>query len=233
MPASRPHDNTSPLSAELSGFEPPIPTGNRLPTTLGIRARLNSIGNRAKAASSSVLTLQARDKIETMSAQHSTIEDESDESGEESIKEEEEERLAEEQELLDRKLNDLQRMMTNEGLGLVSIGNKGNAAERGRNVVNALRPSMHSRSTSQSISSSSSPQGSIPEIPSPPTDSQPESPVGRHMSPMKASSPLTLSPRSAIGQSNLRYGRLAGPAASEHGSNQGSEASSFSDISGE
>jgi len=86
-------------------------------------------------------------------------------------------------------------------------------------------------SRSQSVSSTSSPQGSMSSsMPSPPPESQ--SPVSRHISSSKSSSPAAVSPRSARGQSNMRYTPMVGMAnASDQGSNHGSSASSFSDIS--
>ncbi|KAF5371222.1 hypothetical protein D9758_004139 [Tetrapyrgos nigripes] len=219
--------------------------------TSNLRARLNSLGAKArKPSSSSTLTLQTPKKPPSLLKSASTGSDyeneDTDSDEEQMLREEEAERNAEEQEALDHKLQDLQRMITKESLGLVSMGrrkSKGKAVERGRlGMSNSLASppqsmqssfrrdtlSNHSRSTSQSVSSASSPQGSVPEIPSPPTDSMPHSPIGRHMSmsPPKSSSPPALSPRSAVGQSHRRYGHL-------QGSNHGSEASasSFSDLS--
>jgi len=229
-------------SSRLSGS-----ASGRTSTSLGIRARLNSLGANSprKASSSSTLTLQTPKKPPTLLKPTSTAVSDSgstDSEEEEMMKEEEAERNAEEQEALDRKLRDLQRMMTNEALGLVSLGRsksrgKGKVVDRGRLGLDAFsspprsmqgsfrRDALSSRSTSQSVSSASSPQGSVPEIPSPP-DSLPRSPISRHMSmsPRKSASPPTLSPRSVVGQPHRRYNHL-------HGSNHGSEASSsFSDL---
>ena len=207
-------------SARLSGSGP-------LSTPTRIRARLTSIGsNYSRKITSSTITVQDR-----RPRQPSRSSEESDSEEEEALKEEEAERQAEEQEALDRKLKELQSMMTNETLGLVSSGRKGKSvADRGRMGIRSpvidfeiSKKDNLSRSTSQSLSSASSPQGSIPEIPSPPPDSQPHSPMKHHMS-HKSSSPPAVSPRSVIGQ---RYVR-----ATEQGSSHGSQASSFSDISG-
>ncbi|KAK0206970.1 hypothetical protein DFS33DRAFT_1318164 [Desarmillaria ectypa] len=221
-------------SSRLSG------SGGRTSTPLGIRARLSSLGHNSprpkKASSSSTLTLQSTAKPQVPVRPPSPSSSESTDSEDEDVlKEEEADRKAEEQEALDRKLKDLQRMMTNDALGLVSVGRKnGQAIDRGRvgmvspMSIGSLRRDTYSiRSVSQSLSSASSPQGSIPDMPSPPSESQPHSPISRHMSPSKSSSPPALSPRSAIGQ---RYGHLVRRTASD-GSNGGSEASSFSDIS--
>jgi hypothetical protein len=98
-------------------------------------------------------------------------------------------------------------------------------------------------SRSASVSSANSPQGSIPSIPSPPTESLASS-QGHHTRSrrntyshnshhqQKSTSPPAVSPRLAKGQ--MRYQSLAGGAGmSEQESAHGSSASSFSDISGE
>ncbi|KAG7447624.1 uncharacterized protein BT62DRAFT_1074995 [Guyanagaster necrorhizus] len=221
-------------SSRLSG------SPGRNSTPLGIRARLSSLGHNSprpkKASSSSTLTLQSTVKPQVPARPPSLSSSESTDSEDEYVlKEEEADRQVEEQEALDRKLKDLQRMMTNDALGLVGTGKKNShSIDRGRvgmvspmSVSSLRRDTYSNRSASQSLSSASSPQGSIPDIPSPPSDFQPHSPISRHMSPSKSSSPPALSPRSAIGQ---RYGHLVRRTASD-GSNGGSEASSFSDIS--
>ncbi|KAK0499604.1 hypothetical protein EDD18DRAFT_1441678 [Armillaria luteobubalina] len=204
-------------SSRLSG------SSGRNSTPLGIRARLSSLGHNSprpkKASSSSTLTLQSTAKPQVPVRPPSLSSSESTDSEDEDVlKEEEADRQAEEQEALDRKLKDLQKMMTNDALGLVSVGKKNRTDHR---------PWSNGNGVAYSLSSASSPQGSIPDIPSPPSESQPHSPISRHMSPSKSSSPPALSPRSAIGQ---RYGHLVRRTASD-GSNGGSEASSFSDIS--
>jgi len=221
----------------------------RGPTPLGVRARLSSLGANSprpkRIMSSSTLTLQEPKKSRgpLSSASSASSDDGSDSEDDEARKEEEADRNAEEQEALDRKLQELQRMMTNDALGLVSAPsrsgrNKGKAVDRGRTSVasppalEGLRhDNLSTRSGSQSVSSASSPQGSIPDIPSPPPDSQRHSPISRHLSPSKSSSPPAISPRSALGHSHRRYGPLVERSVSEQGSNHGSEASSFSDIS--
>lgn len=221
----------------------------RLSTPMGIRARLSSLGQSSrprKAASSSTLTVQPRSP--RLQRQGSASSEDTDSEEEDNIKEEEAERVAEEQEALDRKLQDLQRMMTNDTLGLVSTRtrNKGKGPaqqnERGRVSSSIVSPaSSHhrfdhettSRSTSRSFSSASSPQGSIPDIPSPLNDSLPQSPIGRHISPNKSSSPPALSPRNALGHSHRKYGHLRSGSEKSSSQDSRSEASSFSDISGE
>lgn len=173
--------------------------------------------------------------------------DESDSEDEQDAKD----RAAEEQDALSRKLASLQRMMTSEALGLVGSSHtagKGKARDviRGRAPVPMSRPGRESddgafrrndenfrheernRDHSASVSSASSPQGSVPSIPSPPPETQ--SPIARHLSTNKSSSPPTVSTRNARGQSHMRYTTLAG--LSEQESSHGSSASSFSDISG-
>jgi hypothetical protein len=144
----------------------------------------------------------------------------------------------EEQEALDKKLKHLTKLITGDALGFVRSPRpqgKGKEIDRGRTPPRAMQRSFRGgelSSRSQSVSSASSPQGSIPSIPSPPPESQSQSPISRHLSPSKSSSPPTVSPRSVRGQSHMRYGPMVGRTVSEQGSNHGSSASSFSDISG-
>jgi len=226
-----------------------LSSSSRLSTALGVRARLNSLGNNSprpkKASSSSTLTVQGYKKTyEPMRpTSPSSSPEDTDSDDDDAQKEEEADRNAEEQAALDRKLNDLQTMMTSDALGLVSTSRpkaKGKHADRGRMGVTSSRTlqesfrrdTLSSPSGSQSVSSASSRHNSIPDIPSPPPDSQPHSPISRQLSSSKSSSPPAVSPRSALGQSHLRYGPRVGRSVSEQGSNQGSQASSFSDISG-
>ncbi|KAJ7857622.1 hypothetical protein B0H14DRAFT_2750538 [Mycena olivaceomarginata] len=209
-------------------------------------------GKRQYATSSSTLTVQGPKKVNRpLSPTSSASSEGTDSEDEEAKKEEEADRNAEEQEALDRKLQELQQMVNNDALGLVSTASrpgKGKAKEiisRGRmgpaaTAASPLQGSFRrdSYSSPLSVSSASSAQGSIPDIPSPPPDSQPHSPISRHLSPSsrhlspnKSSSPPALSPRSALGQSHRRYGPLVERGVSEQDSNHGSEASSFSDIS--
>ncbi|KAJ7696000.1 hypothetical protein B0H17DRAFT_1054515 [Mycena rosella] len=244
------HTVASRAVSRLTGSGSMSPSG-RLSTPLGVRARLSSLGNNSprpkKATSSSTLTVQGPKKVHRpLSPTSSGSSEEDDSEDEEAKKEEEADRNAEEQEALDRKLQELQQMVTNDALGLVSaasrpgLPDKGKVKEinRGRmglaaTGVSALHGSFRrdSYSSPLSVSSASSAHGSIPDIPSPPPDSQPHSPISRHLSPSKSSSPPALSPRSALGHSHRRYGPLVERGVSEQGSNQGSEASSFSDIS--
>jgi len=251
------HTVASRAVSRLNGSGSMSPSG-RLSTPLGVRARLSSLGNNSprpkKATSSSTLTVQGPKKAHRpLSPTSSASSEGTDSEDEEAKKEEEADRNAEEQEALDRKLKELQQMVTNDALGLVSaasrsgVSGKGKAKEtisRGRMGLAATAASplqgsfrRDSYSSPLSVSSASSAQ-SIPDIPSPPPDSQPHSPISRHLSPSsrhlspnKSSSPPALSPRSALGQSHRRYGPLVERGVSEQGSNHGSEASSFSDIS--
>ncbi|KAH8834276.1 hypothetical protein DL96DRAFT_1694504 [Flagelloscypha sp. PMI_526] len=206
-------------------------------TPLGVRARLTSLGHNSqrpkKTASSSTLTLQgpslrAPRRLPSESPPESSDDEDLED---EVLKEEAAEREAEEAELLDRKLKDLQALVKNDGLGLVSRPRTSSTAQspsssqnfdrRGRPVSSAVTSSQPSlrremvqhRSVSHSLSntSASSPQGSIPDIPSPPS---------LIASPTKSGSPPALSPRSPLGRRHQRGG-----------SNHGSETSSFSDIS--
>ncbi|KAJ6584816.1 hypothetical protein B0H19DRAFT_1106750 [Mycena capillaripes] len=237
--------------SRLNGSGSMSPSG-RLATPLGVRARLSSLGANSprpkKASSSSTLTVQEPKKTHRpLSPTSSASSEGTDSEDEEAKKEEEADRNAEEQEALDRKLQELQQMVTNDALGLVSAPVKGKGKEtisRGRMgpaasaMQGSFRRDSYSSPLSVSSASSRSAQGSISDIPSPPPDSQPHSPMSRHLSPNsrhlspnKSSSPPALSPRSALGQSHRRYGPLVERAVSEQGSNHGSEASSFSDIS--
>ncbi|KAI6034974.1 hypothetical protein F5J12DRAFT_901883 [Pisolithus orientalis] len=186
-------------------------------------------------------------------------------------KEEEEERNAEEREALDKKLAQLQKMMTTEMVGLVRnppSQNKGKEKEaiRGRTpfpmpiistttaglsgVIATGSPAKprfsedigfgfrqegmgfapRNRDHSASVSSVSSPQGSVPSIPSP---TSPPSP-----GPVIIPSPPVISAQNARGHAHLRtIGQGTGPlygaaVVSEGESTQGSTASSFSDLSG-
>jgi hypothetical protein len=218
---------------------------------LDVRARLNSLSNistsrhKKISTSSSITTLQAvttRKVFESLKKPVSPTSsgDEADSSDEEAIKEEEAERAAEEEEALARKLAQLQRMMTNEKLGLVSggaarqrVGNRGRPAPlstipSGNYRQDAL--SSASASRSQSISSASSPRGSI-LIPSPPPErngnTAGQTPRNRSSNP---SSPPRASGRNSLGQQlYTRHRPLVDPGDL---SSQVSEASSFSDLSG-
>jgi hypothetical protein len=212
---------------------------NGLPSPIGVRARLNSLGNNTirqkKNTSSSTITVQAPKKLsipEPISPSSSEVAD-TDSEDEQARKEEEADRMAEEQEALDRKLRELQQMMTNDALGLVSS----RGTERGRRRKTPPSPASLSTGgysrrrddtlSSRSLSSTGSPHGSMPDIPSPSTNgSQSNSPMSRHMSSAKSSSSASVSPSLATGR---RYAPLS---LSEQESSHGSETSSFSDISG-
>ncbi|PPQ63146.1 hypothetical protein CVT24_005786 [Panaeolus cyanescens] len=232
-------------------------SGARNGVTLSLRAQLSSLGSSSirprKATSSSTLTLQPRRKSFTaLSPTAPSSDDDEDEettdSDDNSSKEEEVERK-EEEEALAQKLAELQRMMTNETLGLVSGtrprldgNNKGKAPDRGRHgafsparsVTSSRLGDLSSRSASvsHSISSASSPQGSIPDIPSPSSESQPHSPTGsgRRNVYHKSSSSAALNSGNAYGRRHQRYATVKGGGTSDF-SSHGSEASSFSDLS--
>jgi hypothetical protein len=231
--------NPSPISRVASRLASSSSRTSRLSTPLGVRARLASLGGNISrppaAASTSTLTAVAsRPAAQNTAAGSSFSSDEDSDSGD---SDDEAERDQEEQESLDRKLRELQSMMTNDALGLVSSNRArtvGKSIQRGRDRPTPSRYESDSsrnddlsssRSASQSLSEASSPQGSIPSIPSPP--SEPARGLHRHLNPSKSSSPPALSPRSAQGQSHLR----SAPRLDFDSSNQGSEASSFSDLS--
>ncbi|KAF9226793.1 hypothetical protein BS17DRAFT_776144 [Gyrodon lividus] len=326
-----------------------LSASQRLTTPLGVRARLNSLTHKSpsksrhapvqgqahpthgKTSSSSTATLQGSKRstgpLSAPLRPSSPLSDDdgSESSGEEELaqrKEEEMERKAEEREHLDRKLAQLQKMMTSERVGLVGSPlspekGKGREDARGDDIIHGRAPFPASaitmsanlggngqpgpvlgsaaktrfndnmglgirhedlttisrnRDHSASVSSASSPQGSIPSIPSPSLSSpsppplhqhqssphrpsyipsqpqtqvpshvhqttQPQplaiSPIHRHLSPSKSSSPPTVSVRNARGQAHThqRFSALGAAGVSEGESTHGSSASSFSDLS--
>ncbi|EGO02211.1 hypothetical protein SERLA73DRAFT_178033 [Serpula lacrymans var. lacrymans S7.3] len=239
IPQRRPSGSAARLSA--------LSSSGRISTPLGVRARLNSLGHHTpaqpkKASSSSTLTLPKKIQSHLRPASESSS-DETDSDDEQLAREEEADRKHEEQETLDRKLANLQKLITNDALGLVSSPeSKGKSKEitRGRSISALPRPlhesfrqdEVNNRDHSASVSSASSPRESLPSISSPPPESQPHSPMSRHISSSKSSSPPALSSRNAKGQPHMRFGALVAQAnASEQESSQGSSASSFSDIS--
>jgi hypothetical protein len=220
-------------------------SSSRLGLPLGVRARLSSLGNNSsrprKATSSSTLTYQPPKRAMTplRSASPSSSPDETDSDDELATKEEDADRIAEEEDALSRKLLELQKMMTNEALGLVggtrpkTSKNKATDRERSaplspRSTTSSRTDTLSSRSASQSVSGASSPQNSIGEIPSP--ESQSQSPIRKALS-SKSPSPAAVSSRSALAHSHRRYGPLVDRTA-DYGSSIGSGTSSFSDLSG-
>lgn len=233
-----------------------ISNENRVPisrhgTPLGIRSRLNSLSNnfahrhKKVSTSSSTMTLQEtkRPLVSTLRpTSPSSSSDDTDSSDEEALKDEEAERIAEEEEILSRKLAELQKMMTSESIGLVSgtTRQKGvrTMKDRGRTApisplakVNFRQDSLShysasaSRSASQSVSSASSPQGSIPDIRNV-TAAGPRLSMPRNPS----SSPAFAGRNAQSHQMQRRYGPLVERTGDL--SSHGSEASSFSDLSG-
>ena len=217
-------------------------SNSRVGLPLGVRARLSSLGNSSrprKATSSSTLTYQAPKRViaPMRPASPSSSPDDTDSDDEQAMKEDDADRAAEEEDALSRKLVELQKLMTNEALGLVSgtrpKNSKNKTADRGRSAplsprstTSSRMDTLSSRSASQSVSSASSPQGSIGDIPSP--DSQ--SPIRKALS-SKSPSPAAVSSRSALAHSHRRYGPLVDRTA-DYGSSIGSGTSSFSDLSG-
>lgn len=223
---------------KLSGSNPRLSSSLvRSPTSaapaLGIRARLNSLGQNSrqfkKTTSSSTLTVQDPTGVTRsapVSARPHTPSPASSEEGTDSEedKEAEVDKALEEQESLDQKLQQLQNMMTRDALGLVS--------DPSHPPYRRSHPAPHSQ-RSQSLSShTSSLQNSIPDMPTP--DSQPHSPMHRALSPSKSSSPAMVSSGSAKGHHSQRgrHNNYQARSSSEH-SSVVSSASSFSDLSGE
>jgi hypothetical protein len=200
---------------------------------LGVRARLNSLGTHSaarapKGPSESVLTLRREPPLARRAV--SPPSSGSDSEAEEAAGAE----RAEVQDELERKLAALQAALTSDALGLVS-------SVRARRPAPLASPSpphpaaQRQDSSSQSLSGASSARGSIPDMPSPPPE--PQSPVRRQFSPPRTQQRLASQAASptARQQPLLRYGGLMKPGAgqaSARGSNYGSSASSFSDISG-
>lgn len=217
-------------------------TSTRLTTPLGLRARLNSLTPAPLevsplVSSSSILTLQDRPPPRPLKRpalrSHSSSAGSDDDSDAELDASERAERQLEEQEALDQKLRNLQTMITGDKLGLVRSSRPRQRTERpSKDPQRALSNYTSLDSSSPSTSSVGSPQGSIPSIPSPPPERQQiQQPAGRPTVASKSSSPPAISPRHAHPQG---FGRLIGIAQrnSEKDSNNGSSASSFSDLSG-
>jgi len=214
-----------------------LSTSIRLAAPLGVRARLNSLSSNSpsrmnRPSSSSVLTLRGHRRDQTVFRPGTPLSSES-ETDEEEEKQEEAERRLEEQEALDKKLRNLQTLLTGDNVGLVSSTKetrKGKEPQNQRRVPSGSPPQVAGANTgdsgrsSQSISSASSPRGSIPSIPSPPPESS-QSLTSRHIAPAKpATSPGATSPPDPKTQPLLRYG----PAVK---ATSGSSTSSFSDLS--
>ncbi len=182
----------------------------------------------------------------------------SSEDDEELRKEQEEEKRLEEAAALERKLKDLTLRLTKDQLGLVSSPpkDKGKRRDSDRGRIRPLSMSSTSASLHQQLhmsrryslsqtpshhslsSTTGSPQGSIPSIPSPPPESrsQPQSPSPmRHISPVgNSASPPAVTYNMAWGTRQQTVGRTraGGRVRSDIGSEMGSTASSFSDFSG-
>ncbi|KAH9977746.1 hypothetical protein BGW80DRAFT_1283971 [Lactifluus volemus] len=208
-----------------------LTTSIRLTAPLGVRARLNSLSSNSpsrmnKPSSSSVLTLRGHRRDQSAFRPGSPLSSESETDGEDERREEAERRW-EEQEALDKKLKNLQTLLTGDNIGLVSSVSEGRKA-RGPQSQGRFAPGSPPQivgmqtgtsSRSQSISSASSPRGSIPSIPSP---ESPQSLTSRHASPTKPTTPTSAGQNKT--QPILRYG----PSVK---ATSGSSASSFSDLS--
>ncbi|KAH9965898.1 hypothetical protein BC827DRAFT_1354887 [Russula dissimulans] len=214
-----------------------LSTSIRLTTPLGVRARLNSLSSNSpsranRPSSSSVLTLQNHRRDPSAFRPASPLSSES-ETDEEYERAEEAARQLEEQEALDKKLKNLQTLLTGDNVGLVSsINEHGKGKEpqtQGRFASSSppqrARNEIVTSSRSQSISSASSPQGSIPSMPSPPPESSSQSLTSRRTSPAKPPGPLSANP---LGQAKTQPLLRYGPSVK---ATTNSSASSFSDLS--
>ncbi|KAI0080833.1 hypothetical protein K474DRAFT_100748 [Panus rudis PR-1116 ss-1] len=263
---------------------------------LNVRARLSSLGSvqaarsrklstisntpGKKVLSSSTLTLQgpkrSKEPIRPLSPTASQPSPSGSSSpgasseGEDDDLADEETRRAEEQDLLEQKLKELQRVMTRDTLGLVASPARARK-DKGKSRDDRGRPQTLSSSSSSgphrrpqldmtdryksqtpshhSLSSvdANSPQGSIPSIPSPPPESAAkqgrQTPLRPLSQPSKSTSPPAVSPSRAWGTSapakpsfggttGVTRTKIGGGRMSSKGSEMGSEASSFSDLSG-
>ena len=216
-----------------------LSTSIRLTTPLGVRARLNSLSSNSpsranRPTSSSVLTLRGHRRDQTTFQPASPLSSASEsETDEEYERREEAERRLEEQEALDKKLKNLQILLTGDNVGLMSsVSEHRKAKETQPQGPFAPSPSSQmarkdtsASSRSQSISSASSPRGSIPSIPSPSPESS-QSLTSKHASSSKPAGPTSATPQGQTKtQPLLRYGPSVN-------ATTGSSASSFSDFSG-
>jgi len=147
-------------------------------------------------------------------------------------KEEEEGRKRQEEEAVAKRLKELEKMMSSGELGfarpprLRAVSGPSNIAQRSplREVV------QRADSTDTSESGAPSPQGSIPSIPSPPPESHSQTSSSTRSSNQATTLPLNvaaLSPHSPRTRQHLAVRGIQ----SQRGSNHGSAASSFSDLS--
>ncbi|KAI0307133.1 hypothetical protein B0F90DRAFT_1685406 [Multifurca ochricompacta] len=193
-----------------------LSTSIRLTTPLGVRARLNSLSSNSpsrvnRPSSSSVLTLRGHRRDQAAFRPGSPLSSGSETDEEDEGREEAERRL-EEQEALDKKLRNLQTLLTGDNVGLVSSINEQRKAREPQTQGLVALGSPHQRagmytselSRSQSISSASSTRGSIPSMPSPPAEGS-QSLASRHISPAKPSVKAT------PGSSASSFSDLSGP----------------------
>ncbi|KIJ37444.1 hypothetical protein M422DRAFT_33767 [Sphaerobolus stellatus SS14] len=159
------------------------------------------------------------------------------ESDEEIDREEEDARRQEEKESVDRRLKELEEMMSSERLGFARPPRLRPSA--GPSVIpqrSPLREVARAESLSTSESAAPSPQGSIPSIPSPPPETQSQTSSSAFSSAQATTTlPMNgaLSPHSPrMRHHSPRRGLVAVRGIpSQRGSNHGSAASSFSDLS--
>jgi len=176
-------------------------------------------------ASSSMSTVRQRISLQAlppiMKPPPSPPESGSEDDDSEEEKDEEDEKRREEQETVAKKLMNLEKIISPEMLGFARPTPK-HAARRGAQMDTGRRLDNTSDSTSSSI------RGSIPSIPSPPSGSQTSSKVAS--SPALKSKPGSTSPVSLNGTGAPTRSPPERALASQQGSNQGSTASSFSDV---
>lgn len=156
----------------------------------------------------------------------------SSESSDEIDKAEEEERRQEEEDAVGRRLKELEKMMSSDTLGFARPPRlKPGAVPSAMSQRSPLRESIQP-GDSTGNSGATSPQGSIPSIPSPPPDSQSQS-SSQAMSSTQAALPANapLRPPPRLNPQPHRGVSIVRAHPSQIGSGHGSSASSFSDLS--
>ncbi|KZW04177.1 hypothetical protein EXIGLDRAFT_716175 [Exidia glandulosa HHB12029] len=225
VPRALPGDEDRPrprISTGAVGVKPAVSTS---PTRL-----------RHSGGSSSTFTLKQRRSHARMTPlppkPPSPVESESDDDESDQAEAEEEEQRREEQEMITRKLKDLERMMSADMLGFARSPRRTNVQRSTSLPVSPERPAAHPASPTQqagntSSSTSSSVRGSIPSIPSPPSTSQTGSVHTR--SKPHSPSPSTRHFR-GLSIPTARSPAVERAMAIQRSSNHGSSASSFSDV---
>ncbi len=230
-------------SADIQRISDPKPIGRhsqpRYPATT--RASISSLPTPTVKRGGGPLPLERRTSTQTLMEtitskpkavsappirSHSpTLSEGSESSSEEDVRADLEFRREEEQDALSKRLKELETLMTRD-IGLVhepKYSRPASVSSEPRSVR-----SLTLNVEKQSESSSTSPQGSIPSIPSPTSGSQSSSQI---LHPKRTLPPTTSPTLFSQGRSPKRYGHIK-VRPGDKGSTQGSTASSFSDISG-